>query len=540
MFQVKCESLSRLLPVLALSLGLLACASPANQSLRGAGDEGASTPVEGLLADRFIVDACTGRATGYLNFFRYSTDRICDSLFDGLVGGFAAIGGNRPASRFCVTPGFDVDGYKAKFLRAMQDDSLSSEKRLELVLSDVRQVDSAEGACGWEERQTIGPLGESCSWFDFIEASDPLTHAEKRLAEAGIFSDRERKEIVGGAMAHCMGYLLGFFAADLFAVELAEEQGICDGEQQTIWASDTTGLATMALDLSKVTKRQPKRSAEPAGRYLYGLYASGARCRPIDDGGSAQTAPVGSPADREAAQRRTQHWLDLGAKACRADGELEDSRYKHLAADAYCEMYLAGIIEGYASIEGAKQRSVACLRGGPDLENLRAGLKPKLSNGVPAGLLATTLRREIWHHRGLDDDCLWQGRGFARSVSVRCLGLVAQGDVSYDDALDVGRSLEQDFANPGRDLDQADRQDFSACMAFMWGVILIVSDLPPAKGKAAVCVPDLQDGPGTALLMALDLKDEASRRPSASDATFASVVHESASKWASCEPSAVN
>ena len=118
--------------------------------------------------------------------------------------------------------------------------------------------------------------------------------------------------------------------------------------------------------------------------------------------------------------------------------------------------------------------------------------------------------------------------------------MVERRDVRYDNALDQGRSLEQDFTILGRDLNLADRRDFSACIALMRGVILIVSDLPPVRGKAAVCVPDYPDGPGTALLMALDVKDEASHRPSASDAAFASVVHESASKWAACGAPAVN
>lgn len=275
------------LSFLAASLLLLllgACATTEDEGRARAENAAASEGPDLLNSDNFVADVCEGRAEGRFNLFRYSTGIICDSIFDGLAGGFASIGRNQPDSRFCVAQSFQIESYKEKFLRAMREQSLGDEARLDLMLGDVRQIGRAKDGCDWQDTQTLGPLSDSCSWFEIVQASDPERAAQKRMSEEGIYSDREKREVIGGAMAHCGGYIIGFLMAELFAVELVREPGYCKGRTGRSWEVEFPEVAAMAVDLTKTIESQPERRGEPAGQYFYRVVTEKPRCPTASDG----------------------------------------------------------------------------------------------------------------------------------------------------------------------------------------------------------------------------------------------------------------
>lgn len=260
-----------------------ACATTEDRGASPAESTSVSDGPDLLDADNFIADICEGGAEGRFNLFRYSTGVICDSIFDGLAAGFASMGRNQAKSRFCVERGFQVEGYKKKVLQAMREETLDPKARLALMLSDVQQGAAEKGECDWEEAQTLGPLSESCSWFEIMQARDPERAAQRRMSEEGIYSDRDKREIIGGAMAHCSGYIMGFLMAEMFAVELAQEPGYCSNRKSRSWKVEIPEVAEMAVDLTNSVESQPERRSEPAGLYLYKVVARKPSCPPAGD-----------------------------------------------------------------------------------------------------------------------------------------------------------------------------------------------------------------------------------------------------------------
>ena len=480
----------------------------------------------------FLVQLCEGRGGDRYELFRYSTGVICESIIDGITAGFAALGRNNPESKFCVDREFQTEAYKTKFLRAMEGHELGDEERRSLVLSDLQTDEPDKKNCDWVEQATLGSLGQSCRWLELYTAADPKRRAVGMIHEAGLYTAREVRETVGNAVAHCGGYIIGFLLSNVFAEKLASESGFCDfgdfgkGLMRSNTEIDISKVSQIATELSDRVEMQPEIRDQPAGQYFYDVLTNVPDCK------SDTFSTI-----RWASWEKKRTLSDLAAAACGNDPNFEGS-YQFYVGEAYCDLFLAGLLDATMSIKGARDRTVACLPGSIEPSALKRGLKKKIGLADYRGRLERLVLRELGQLKspGSASECRWQGEEAARLALESCRRVLAEEHIDQSLALEAGRSFYQHLYILGeRTLDESARRDLSACMGYVQAFVYVTSYLPAKRSGSSVCMPESGEWEGVALLISLDVRRAIADNGLGPEAPVAGLVYDSTLKRAACE-----
>ena len=533
---------------LIASLFLTACAD--TKSLASAD----SSKLESLESVRYknsaraeILEFCRGRPPTDLDFLTEFTDEFCDAVFEGVAEASAAIGRDVPESKFCVAGGFQIVEFRQKFWQTLGDSSLSEDAATDRILEGIVVEGEAKSDgmdCGWRGARTLQEVGDHCRWMKFVSAEQDQKESVlyDLFLRSGARSKRAAQRKAGEAFANCLGYLGGYFVTTLIEDEIGSEPGYCmkkadfDLERQ---GPPKPRLLKLTDAIVERLTSDPERGKGPASGTIYELVTKTFPCSPTSSRAASKALSTGDISERRAAWRLARQWRELGSLACRADPSFA-REYAFFAPDEYCEMFLAGMIEGYAAIRGPRAGLASCLPGSPEADEVRAGLKTRISVPGYKGKLEDALKREVRQRRSEANLCRWKGKERALQAATRCLRLVEGTALDHGKAIDAGRRLWHDFAALGRHENQADKRDLSACLGYMRGVIYIASQLPPAPGKPAVCIPVQENWEGTALHMALDVKAARVKKASDPAPLLAPAAYSSAAEWAACEAPAVN
>lgn len=361
------DRLSKLFPVLAFSLGLLACASQDGDG--GAGSAGAGARDDNVA----FLASCEGVMPFDESIWPFQRDKLCETIALGLAEGFAAMGRKNWDGEHCLPGDFDLAGFQKSFLEASRREESSPEQRQDLLLARAIEKDRGGANCSWRGVQTLGDLGEACRWVESVFSKDREQGAYDLYLRSGTKNFLTFKQRGAEALTKCFGYLGGFFAAGQIAVRSEPKPAFCVdryqkhsrfvGTNDIIW----NRLIWIAGDVRYVSERNPSRASEPASEFLSRVAVDDFPC-----------GPEGTPAQRRAAWDKELNSRIFGSLACAGDSDFADE-FEYIDMGVYCETFLAGLIEAYASHQGARRGTSPCLTGGAAKEEVRDALRRVIS-----------------------------------------------------------------------------------------------------------------------------------------------------------------
>ncbi len=478
-----------------------------------------------------MLAACNGETPEGWGAIKGAEAQLCDSMILGIAEAAAAIGRNRPGSKFCVSREFSIEAFKKTVLRLLNDTSLSDATQKEMLTEHLVADGDGERDCSWLGLVSIQQLGEDCRWFQLSNAADQQDLARDLALRSGARSESELRRIVVDAIVNCVGYFGGYLVTSIISREVDSKPAYCLDHGEFGPESDKpapVGFDKVSRVVVRTMETHPEEAKDPVGQHVYDLVVKAFPCR------SPDPAPLA-----QAAHAKRWHLRNLVASACRDDPSFERA-YQFFLPEAYCGMFLAGLVEGYASARGMEAGRAACLPGGLNATKLRSSIRDKITAPSFTIGLEAVLDRETGRQQSEAVPCRWQGRELARKAVTSCLRLVRGKRVDHDTAMTAGRLLYQDFFIQGQDLDDAARRDFGGCIGYIQGLVFTASQPATDGAKAAACLPDHEKWEGTALLISLDVWDKVNGETLKPDAPVASVAFESAIKRAPCAAPAIN
>lgn len=522
MLQARGQRTPGALLVLFLCLAVGACAAPGGRGGAGGSDilSGASPgSAENCLEDELDDSP-------YLEGF---ASAFCGYVVLGFVDAVAYIGQSQPNTFFCVGRDFDFESYRSDFLQAIAEDSDLDDAAGEQILLRLTSLGEGGRDCGWQGPRSLREQSDDCQWVLQLGDEDGMEELARR---SGVRSVGALVDLALEAMARCMGYSFGYLIASATAGEVESGLPFCIDQDDVEFPEDETGDARFIAiaDVSvKALQRQPARADEWAAKHLFEFEVENYPCT------SAASAPERSIPERRASWKKARDLTEIVSMACRNDPKFESS-YQFFTARGYCDMFLSGLVEGYAAVQGAKSGSAACLRGGVTPAAVKSSLKESLSAGGQGINLARLLRSEF---EGASSACRWVGRESAPGAAESCLQLVGDKTVDRAAATEKGARIYEWFRIEGRELDRETRRSFSSCMGYMQGLVFAAAQVPTSGAAPAVCLPERKDWEATALHISLDVQEQAEGTVG-TRAGVASIAYQSATRWAACGPTAVN